>query len=851
MPVHHLRFRPARDGRPGFEPVPGHGAAVGGPQAAPGAPVLVESLRRLVGAGCPADGPNRAYTRLPGGGALLYQISRDAVDADGYAVLVLPLPARTEADREFVPADALAEERWWRSSSGAGSADDDLPLMGGRRDPAARLVDLARRHPETLTSLLADVRGLFTATAGPQILLGARSGPVEQWIALLSASLPRGFERALTFTTASSRPYRAVQQIVGITPDADFRYAPEELAYTYRVRGTDPARCSPPADHPWASVVAALWLAGRPDLLHDSPLSSADPFDDGRLAVTALLAGIELGADARLAALNWMGTAENSLTVAQPLFDELAQLAGRLAGDAAAARAPEPGFDLAVRRAYLALKRRSSLEAILSLAAQSGRLVLSAALADCSRVTEDPLLELGLGTDVRAALCRDYEGAVRELFTEPRVVSCAHLEGAIVLAEALGVDWSAQAAESATLLTRMLLDRVGDQTTVLRVLDRAGGPLLNSVLHRLDAAAGKDVVPVHALYRDEPTGSWFRSQKLTSTTPLLQVVAAAAEPSLLNAGPVARFKQLLKRFGQHVDPQSALIMWELSLPQHGARILGLADARAVVDALDGPVLDASGIGLAAVGSLEHYAERANRRDLPELAELGRALRKIELNAGHEALVRLVDEVNRLNYGVKHATVPDEAARLRPLVDAAPGSDGLRKLALNLLISHLFEMPPGDLHDERVGRSLAEDFDGDLVRTFSDVMFADVNRRDTVRELTSQNDKYVAGWFSLWYQLAHSPQDPARAVGFRLLNEFMEPALDKMSTHVAKGVAKVLHQRASQSAEDDWVRHCVRHRLMVPEKAPAPQQAAPGGPGGQAQPPAQEPARPSDQGEVQT
>lgn len=843
MPVHHLRFRPARDGRPGFEPVPGE------PEAAPGARVL-EPLRRLVGAGCPADGPNRAYTRLPGGGALLYQISRDAVDADGYDVLVRPLPPRTEADREFVPADALAEEQWWRPSRGAGSADDDLPLMGGHRDPAAQLVDLARTHAETLTSLLADVRGLFTAAAGPQILLGAQSGPVEQWIALLSASLPRGFERALTFTTASSKPYRAVHQLVGITPDADFRYAPEELAYTYRVRGTDAARCSPPADHPWASVVAALWLAGRPELLHDSQLSSGDPFDDGRLAVTALLAGIELDADARLAALSWMGTAENSFTVAKPLFDELAQLAGRLAKDAAADSAPGPGFDLAVRRAYLALKRRSSLEAILSLAAQSGRLVLSAALADCSRVTEDPLLELGLGTDVRAALCRDYEGAVRELFTEPRMVSCAHLEGAIVLAEALGVDWSAQAAESATLLTRMLLDRVGDQATVLRVLDRAGGPLLNSVLHRLDAAAGKDVVPVYALYREEPTGSWFRSQKLTSTTPLLQVVAASADPSLVNVSPVSRFKQLLKRFGQHVDPQSVLVMWQLSLPQHGSRNLGLADAKAVVDSLDGPILTASGIGLAAVASLEHYAERAHRSDLPELAELGRALRKIELNVGHEALVRLVEEVNRLNNGVKHPSVPDEAARLRPLVDAAPSSDGLRKLALNLLISHLFEMPSGDLHDERVARSLAEDFDGDLMQTFSDVMFADVNRRETVRELTTQNDKYVAGWFSLWYQLAHSPQDPARAVGNRLLTEFMEPALDKMSTNVANGVAKVLHQRGLQNAQDDWVRHCVRHRLMAPEKAPA-QQPASGGPGGQAQSSAQGSVRPSDQGEVRT
>lgn len=846
MPVHHLRFRPARDGRAGFEPVPGPGTAA---QTAPGARVL-EPLRRLVRAGCPADGPNRAYTRLPGGGALLYQISPDTVDAEGYDVLVLPLPTRTEADREFVPADALAEEQWWLPTSGAESADDDLPLLGGRRDPTAQLVDLARAHPETLTSLLADVRDLFDDEAGPQILLGARSGPVERWIALLSASLPPGFERALTFTTASSRPYRAVHQLVGITPDADFRYSPDELAHTYRVRGTDPARRSPPATHPWAAVVAALWLAGRPELLRDSRLSSADPFDAGRLAVTALLAGIELDADARLAALSWMGTAENSLTVAQPLFDELAQQAGRLAKDAAADAAPGPGFDLAVRRAYLALKRRSSLEAILSLAAQSGRLVLSAALADCSRVTEDPLLELGLGVDVRAALCRDYEGAVRELFTESRAVSCAHLEGAIVLAEALGVDWSTQAAESATLLTRILLERVDDLTAALRVLDRAGGPLLNAVLHRLDTAAGKDVGPVCALYRDEPTGSWFRAQKLTSSTPLLQVVAAAAEPSFAQASPVLRFKQLLKRFGQHPDPQSVTIMWRLSLPQHSSRTLGLAEARAFVDMLDGPVLTASGISVAAVASLEHHAERADRRDLPELAELGHALRKIELNAGQEALVGLVDEVNRLN-GAKHASVPDDAARIRQFVDAAPSSEGLRGLALKLLVLRLFEMAPGDLHNERVAQSLAEDFDGDLVRAFSDAMFADVNRKDTLRELTSQNDKYVAGWFDLWYQLANSPRDPARAVGARLLAEFMEPALDRMNTGVAKGVAKILRQRTSQNAADDWVRRCVWHHLMAPEKAP-PQQTASGGQGGQGgQAQASGAVRPSDQGEVRT
>lgn len=800
MLVHHLRFT-ARGGQPELEPASDRAAEDF--EAALGWRAL-EPLRRLVGAGCPDDGPNRAYTRLPGGSGLLLQISPVAGEFDVYDVLALPLPPGSEVEAEVIPFVGLAEERW------------PQPTGWG---PVSReaLADLARSHPEMLVSLLSDVRGLFATEAGPQILIGDQAGPVRDWIALLAGSLPQSFARALTFTTASSRPYQAVQQIVGLAPNPDFRFSAEELEHAYRVRGAGPGRCSPPASHPWASVVAAMWQAGRPELIHDSRLSAPDPFDVGRLAVIALLEGIALEAPGQLAAMVWLGVAENSIQAGKEQFEELARLAGRLAKDAAATLALPAGFDTAVRRAYLALSRRAGPESIIALAVQSGRVVLQSALADCAMVRTDPLLELGLDTKVRAALSREFEDAIREQFTVAGAVSCAQLEGAIELAESLGVDWSAQAVEPAALLTRTLLDRAGEEEAVFRVLDRAGDRLTSAVLHRLNAAAAADFWAVCALYQEEPAASRLRSLRLTGSTPLLQLAAAAAEPSFAGLTAAARFERLWNRFNNFADAQTVRVIGEISLPQ-GLAGHGLAVAKTVADLLPGPILDASGLGVSAAESLEQHAANARREDLPALASLAQSLQKVTLNPGHAALGRLICELNRLNEA-SQVSVPDAAAHLGPLLQAAPRSEKLRTLLLKLLVSFSFTTPDIDIHNGRLVHVIVAEFDGDLIKEYSATALSEEGRNGVTRNLTSNNDEYIAGRFSFWHQLATSSTAEARATGTRLLTEIMDPVLDRMGTKRAKGVADVLRRSAPPSTTDSWVNHCIKHRLMQPEQSP--------------------------------
>lgn len=816
LPIHHLRFRPAHDGKPDLDALPGSGLDT----------AVLEPLSRLVGAGCPAEGATCAYTRLPKGGGLAYRVSRPvASHGDGaYDVLAVHVPDGA-VPGGFSPVDALADEAWPHPPVEGGILHSAWLEPGSGLDDS-RLVRFAQAHATVLPSLLADARGLFAPMAGPQILIGDQAGPARTWIALLAASLPRRYARALTFITAASHPYLAVQQIVGLAPGAEFDYSRDELVFTYRVRGTGENRRSGRATDPWAEVAAAIWLAGRPDLLRGDGTDEAEPFDAGRLAVVALREGVALDPDSRLIAMQWLGSAVNTAMTGQTEFDTLAETAGRVATQTAEGAMPAaPGMDVAVKRAYLALRRRATPLRIAALTMQVGRWALQTALADCAAVRADPLADLKARDDaaadsrLRDRLAAEYGARIEAQFDPAAATTRAHVEGALVLAASLGVDWSARAAGLAPLLARELFDAAGDHAAVVSLIDRiADEQLSEAVLRWLEDAIGRgDVEQAAALARNGPGGGWLRARRITDATPLLRLVCLAAEPSIAQLSGVQRFEALWKQSGKPDDVQRLRTLWDLSLPLQGPQALTAAEVRFLVKLLPSSALSASGIGAHAVDSLTHCAARLRASDLPQVAELGEALRKskLRLDPEHESLIDLVDEVRRAR-ATKRLALPETVGRLEQLFGQMSGVDGLRAIALQTVAEHYYAAEGDRLTDDLARQALIEGFGGDLLRTYHD-LHRDVRyRKQLLDYFAAGDDEYLADRFVLWFELAASADQSVRAIGLWFLNELIDAALYRLNTKRAKNIQKQLNKRANKRIVESWVKHCVHLQLLEPD-----------------------------------
>ncbi|MFJ2773970.1 GTPase-associated protein 1-related protein [Streptomyces sp. NPDC087300] len=209
-----------------------------------------------------------AYSLLPDGGRLL------CAALPGRSVEVLYLGADTPGPGALWPIDTWRAECWEAGAAdvlGAGFVESELPagepaLAGGHFDHEL-LVEFARARSGRVAPFLADVRRLFGDPAGRQIVLVEQDpAAVARWVALACASLPEAYVPALTFTTWTTDPRRAPQQIIGIGPDAAFDRSDEAtLAYLYRVHDATGGPESPPAEtDAWAELTAERWLAGNP-----------------------------------------------------------------------------------------------------------------------------------------------------------------------------------------------------------------------------------------------------------------------------------------------------------------------------------------------------------------------------------------------------------------------------------------------------------------------------------------------------------------------------------------------------------------------------------------------------------
>ncbi|MFF1376225.1 GTPase-associated protein 1-related protein [Streptomyces sp. NPDC058308] len=239
-----------------------------------------------MGAGADTGG-ELSYSLLPDGGRLLCAV------LPGRRLEVLHLSADTPGPGPAWPIDTWGPAAWEPGAEetlGAGFVESGLPVSQAHTDREL-LVEFARARAERVAPFLTDVRRLFDDPAGRQIVLveeGAEA--VARWIELACASLPEAYVPALTFTTWTTDPWRAPQQIVGIGPDAEFdRSDDATLEYLYRVYdSTGGPESPPPAElDPWARLTAERWLAGNPP----RPAAGATDRPADAFALLPLLSG--------------------------------------------------------------------------------------------------------------------------------------------------------------------------------------------------------------------------------------------------------------------------------------------------------------------------------------------------------------------------------------------------------------------------------------------------------------------------------------------------------------------------------------------------------------------------------
>ncbi|MFG2777027.1 GTPase-associated protein 1-related protein [Streptomyces prunicolor] len=275
---------------------------------------LLREAEQLIGYEPPRDCPARpdaeqlksfpkafSFSELADGGRLLSRSVYIGADYSGrwgnFHAHAVHLPSGTRLPDGVLPITAWESPRWADTTppDGRPAPVDRIEPSGLLRKDA--LVAFAVSRAGWLAPFFADLRAVAADPGAGQIVVVEHdSADVAQWIALACAVLPREQAHRLTFTTYTRRPQQARQQLVGALPSS------ESVAHDHRYRVHDcTGRQQPsgPVADTWAELCARIWRAGRPDLFRNTPE------DLGQLAVSALIAGVDLRSDARTAAARW------------------------------------------------------------------------------------------------------------------------------------------------------------------------------------------------------------------------------------------------------------------------------------------------------------------------------------------------------------------------------------------------------------------------------------------------------------------------------------------------------------------------------------------------------------------
>ncbi|KUM76020.1 GTPase-associated protein 1-related protein [Streptomyces curacoi] len=433
---------------------------------------LLREVEQLIGYEPPRDFPARpdaeqlksfpkafAFSALADGGRLLSRSVYTGADYSGrwgnFHAHALHMPPGTRLPDGALPITAWESPRW----------ADSTPV-NGRPEPVERfepsgllrrdgLIAFAASRSERLAAFLADLRAwVADPDAAAQIVLVEHdSADVAQWIALACAVLPREQAHRLTFTTYTRRPQQARQQIIGVLPSSE----PVSHDHRYRVHDCTAGPSPEPVTDVWAQVCAHIWCAGRPDLFRETPAQA------GPLAVAALAAGVELGAQGRTAAARWAVDHAGSLS-----DDTLAALVGALcAGHEPVVARPAPPAPAGEEHAALAdLLARLEGRVPVAVTAPLAARVLTSAVLGRGPV---PALRAGsLTAPAQAALARDLAPALRAGVADEREPAAGRPLALLRIADLLDIDCQDLLPELAARLARGL---VADHPTAA-----AGGP---------------------------------------------------------------------------------------------------------------------------------------------------------------------------------------------------------------------------------------------------------------------------------------------------------------------------------------------------------------------------------------
>ncbi|MEV0125513.1 GTPase-associated protein 1-related protein [Streptomyces sp. NPDC050703] len=733
-------------------------------------------------------GSELSYTLLPDGGRLL------CATLSGRRVEALHLSAGTPGPGSVWPIDTWRSATWEPDAGeelGAGFVESELPVTRAHFD-SGRLVEFARARAERVAPFLTDVRRLFADPAGRQIVLVEEDPEaVAHWVALACASLPEIHVPALTFTTWTTDPHRAPQQIIGIGPGVEFDRDDATVEYLYRVHDATGGRQSPPAAaDAWAQLTAERWISGSPpapgtgaradDAFALIPLISGGGGGDrpGAAALTgADLAG--LGGDSLHAVLDAFTKSVTRGEADAATLDRLEALCREVEGEQALAARP---LALALVKHRLDTSRTGG--ALPGLAAFEG---------------------LPLGKDAWRELREEYgqraDDALRGALRGPIPAWAEPLR----LALAVGADNGPGIAEAMDRLADALLHPEQHECAhAVRLLDDLGHlPFIRRVLRMLIVdLTSRKLDRVRELARS-PQGVWLQ-RNIEQAPPTVRLAAAAVlwsgAPDHLRGAEL--FEALVGLLpGRRVGDVATLrllwrLVWRSKVPDHAdvAWVARTCTPRLVVDAGHGR-------------GIIHWVRDPDRCD-PELVAYARDMRgDAQLGVADRATADLLVTAQDLadgRLGVTRASV----GRLGELGRKAGPLSRVLRLGV----------------DERVGRALARADPVDvreshglrlLVAASPELLsayrayFTDAPIRDgMVRELPDRPAE-LAAYYYLWRPRRRSGvTDEWRAVAEELLGQVLAPVVAHMDEHHLGRVATVL-QRENQDLQG-WT--AWRHRI---------------------------------------
>lgn len=736
------------------------------------------------------SGGSLSYGRLPDGAGLLCSARtvRGSSAHGGRAaerrVDALHLPAGGKGLGDLWPIDAWRSEVW--------DEDAELPRPAGHFDHGM-LVSFAREQRGRVAPFLADVRRLFDARAGRQIVLvESEQETVARWIALACASLTGEYAGALTFVTRTARPYDAPQQILGIGPESEFdREDPVGLHHLYRVHDGLGGRGSPRAVDPWAEITAWRWIQGSPP----RPPATGCPFVLGRSFSAGELPAPDSGM--------WRTVARSP--------DDLSGLVQTLTERAGSIELPE-GDALRLLEQLVVLCQElaadASPAALRPLAGALARQRLALAFRGHIPLNRAALAGLPLDDESRRGLYAEFDARIEEAQRDRRGPESAS-DDALELRLFLAGEESRYVREVAYDLAGGLLQPDAERAErTVGLLERLASPVvdkwtLKGLAERSPGGKARGLAEAAAV---PAVGGWLRKHlpEAPLTVRLAEAVARLRKEREHPEG-VELFAALI----HELEPQGRVrdahtlnrvwdVVWHNSQPSTSEtpRLLEICPPRLVVEAGRG-------------GRLGHWLNRPQRFDPvlldfarqvrgdPGLGPLARNMAELlavtgELAADGAVLARAVDRLQALWPEVQPLDPQVEKGVLRVLAEALAGAD-------------LSEREAATAHRYLTTHSRRE-----LLEPYRDTVWHDYDTDEKLRAL-SRDPKRLASLFYSWHR--RQPGDTAewRRVAETLLRDVLAAAVQRMDGRDLAAATARMHQRGGEEWKDKWADWSYRQR----------------------------------------